>query len=242
MKFYKNIFLLFLIIIFFVGLYLYSTGSLLSLVENMDNNSDTNCPDTLINNGNELLLFNSKMPISDGSNPIHFSNLENYVKYLEDQRKKGINCPVLYLQSENDAQGNDVLRMRPGPDNKEMGSIAIPLLGNISQTNKNSPIKYIDSNRSNPPYNSGNYAGFDPHGLFVGKYTELDAIHDSTMNDFISVNPADPNWGGVAYTQYMVDTGKYDDYNIYKPQLITPKGTIIPDLYPNMQYPKDRLE
>ena len=34
----------------------------------------------------------------------------------------------------------------------------------------------------------------------------------------------------------------YDDYNIYKPQLITPKGTIIPDLYPNMQYPKDRLE
>jgi hypothetical protein len=240
MKFYKNVFLIFLIIIFFLGLYLYSTGKLFSLIEGIESN--TNCPDTLINNGNELLLFNSNMPTVEGTNPIRFSNLDSYVKYLEAQRKNGINCPVLYLQAENDVQGNDVLRMRPGPTDKDMGSIAIPLIGNSTQTDSRSPIKYIDSNRSNPPYNSGNYAGFDPHGLFIGKYTELDAIHDSTKNAVISDNPADPNWGGVAYTQYMVDTGKYDDYNIYKPQLITPKVSIIPDLYPNMQYPKDRLE
>ena len=241
MKLFKNLFLYFLILVFFLGLYLYATGRLNTIIENMTSDENT-CPDVLVNNGNELLLYNSKLPTIEGQNPIKFPNLDAYVKYLETQRKNGINCPVLYLQSENDAQGNNVLRMRPGPMSPDNGGATIPLIGNVTQTDPNSPIKYLDANRSNPPFNSGNYAGFDPHGLFVGKYTELDAIHDSTKKAVISDNPMDSNWGGVGYTQYMVDSGKYDDYNIYKPQLVTPKGEVHPDLYPNMNYPKDVLE
>jgi len=40
----------------------------------------------------------------------------------------------------------------------------------------------------------------------------------------------DPNWGGVEYTQQMVDSGKYIDYNITKPLLYQPKSEFNPAL------------
>jgi hypothetical protein len=51
----------------------------------------------------------------DGINPIQFGSLDDYIRYLEVQRKSGIHCPVLYLQQESNDQGQDVYRMRPSP-------------------------------------------------------------------------------------------------------------------------------
>uniref|UniRef100_A0A6C0DQL3 Uncharacterized protein n=1 Tax=viral metagenome TaxID=1070528 RepID=A0A6C0DQL3_9ZZZZ len=84
---------------------------------------------------------------------------------------------------------------------------------------------YIDADREHPPYNNGNYSGFDPTNLHIGVYTNLDKIHDSTGDVPISDNPMDPNWGGVLYTEEQVKSGKYNDYNIYKPMLYNPKVT-----------------
>jgi hypothetical protein len=42
----------------------------------------------------------------------------------------------------------------------------------------------------------------------------------------------DPNWGGVLYTQGKVQSGKYDENQVYRPRLLTPKTTtFIPGLY-----------
>ena len=38
----------------------------------------------------------------------------------------------------------------------------------------------------------------------------------------------DPNWGGVEYTQQMIDTGKYEENNITKPMLFQPKTAFMP--------------
>jgi hypothetical protein len=216
--------LLFLILVFFSGMYVYATNRLNKYLEPMENQTQNNdgqssCPTLLIKEGNALILFDPKQPQSD-TNPLPFYGLDEYINYLEIQRKKGIFCPVLYLQKENDTQGNDVYRIRPSPTDLQGGlPYTHNMPNNIAQQMKN-PLPIVDSNRDNPPYNSGNYPGFDPLGLFVGQYTQLDKIHNSTSLQPVSPNPADTNWGGVQFTQTLVDQGVYNDNNVYPPLLI----------------------
>jgi len=90
--------------------------------ENMDNmdtsnkpKTDTNCPNLLIQKGNVLALYNTNQSIVNGINPILFSNLDEYINYLEIQNNKGFSCPLLFLQQECNTQGQDVYRIRPSP-------------------------------------------------------------------------------------------------------------------------------
>jgi hypothetical protein len=236
MKYINKIFIVFLIAVFVLGWYLYAVGKLDDMffmskegMETEDANGKPNiesCPDLLIRRGNVLLLYNSKMEIVDGVNPLPFYNLDEYINYLEIERKKGRNCPVLFLQHETTTQGEDVYRMRANPFQMDAGlmplSAALP-----SQI----PVPVIDSNRDHPPYNAGNYAGFDPTGLTIGMYTKLDEIHDSTSKSpdgqSASDNPMDSNWGGVLYTQGKIESGKYDENNITKPQYSNVKNTVF---------------
>jgi hypothetical protein len=62
------------------------------------------------------------MPKVPGQNPIEFNTLDDYIYYIKVQRYKyGQYCPVLYLQQESDAQGQDVYRVRPGPFDQQGG-------------------------------------------------------------------------------------------------------------------------
>ena len=178
------------------------------------------------------MLYNTNQPMEEGKNPIPFFNLDEYINYLEIERSRGNNCPVLYLQQENNAQGQDVYRMRPSPFDLQGG---LPTM--VPQT----AAKIVDANRANPPYNANNYAGFDPNGLDVGQYTELDQIHDSTKQRKISDNPMDPNWAGVIYTQQMVDSGKYDENEVSRPILFTPKTAFYPTIAGPTKNPVDIL-
>ena len=197
-------------------------------MENMENESIKNnpkCPDLLLRTGNVLFLYNTKDSLMNGINPIAFNNLDEYINYLEIQRKNGIRCPVLFLQQETNTQGQDVYRVRPSPFNQHPGGQYPPvgyMLENESgYIDKTNPTKILDASRENPPFNSGNYPGFDPQGLHQGVYTELDKIHDSTefQNGIggVSDNPMDSNWGGVQYTNYQVQSGKYDENLVYPP-------------------------
>jgi len=311
MKTIKLLFLLFLIIVFLAGLYWIFNSNIKSTHNNSENkkmiesmeNGDSGCPDMLIKKGNKLLLLNSKKPVND-TNPIPFNNLDEYIYYLEAQRKLGNNCPVLFLQEETNTQGEDVYRIRPSPFDQQGGlpttvpptsnppttapvpknrnsnpSIAprytsVPnALTDINKLNPYPPLsisdttKYyyppateitninnteinrqtepsriavnvVDAGRENAPYNAGNYASFDPYGQFVGVYTNLDEIHYSTEKNNSSDNPMDGNWGGVEYTQRMIDTGKYQDNNITKPLLYQPKTAFMPN-DPTRPQPKD---
>ena len=241
MKPLNKLFVIFLIVTFITGMYVYTKYSLkmqqnIEPMENENNaqasseqDPEDSCPDMLINKGDILLLYNSKMPEKSGVNPIPFYNLDEYINYLEIQRNKGFRCPVLYVQRENDTQGKDVYRVRPSPFQQEgglppsyfmnksqinhldlqKGPAPDALYNNPANLDRNSPQKIIDSSRDNGQYNKGNYAGFDPYGLHQGTYTELDKIHDSTAFPELSDNPLDPNWGGVLYTQKALDSGKY---------------------------------
>jgi len=196
------------------------------------------CPDMLIRQGNVLLLYNSQIPEIPGKNPLVFNTLDDYIYHIKVQRYKyGKYCPVLYLQQETNAQGDDVYRVRPGPFNQQSGLPTTMETGNgqivelgqyfggnlgkyvnpgfsgqinvipfnaVSQNNTPVNVPYLDATTQNSPlYNQGMY-GFDPTSQYVGKYTVLDQIHNSTKTQFpntgLSTNPMDSNWAGAVFT------------------------------------------
>lgn len=213
MKTPKPYLLFVLILLFFVGLYVYSTKRIETFFGLSESTKEKTCPAILVQEGSTILLFDPKLPKHD-KNPIRFDSLEKYIEYTKEEKARGVNCPTLYLQ-----QGtlDDVIDALHKTDGK-----------NQLYTAEN-PGPVIDASRANPPYNLGNYAGFDPMNLFVGKYTELDKIHDSTKKGEISPNPLDTNWGGVQYTQHLIDTGVYVENNVSPPRLIEARysGVII---------------
>lgn len=253
-----------------MGLFFY-----LQLKETFENNeqkTNTNdnaekessdCPDLLIQQNGTLMLLNSKKPKEVGINPILFSKLDDYIKYLEVQKQNGTDCPVLFLQKENNAQGDDVYRMRPSPFDLQGG---LPPMNTLYKDDiiVNQPpqppmpspplppppippvipsqpdiVNQIDASREDAPFNSNQYAGFDPQNQYIGIYTDIDNIHDSTKAQEISDNPMDENWGGVIYTQQMIDSGKYNDYNITKPVLFQPRTAYYTDIPTTGDKPKD---
>ena len=157
-------------------------------------------------------------------------------------------CPVLFLQEEVNAQGENVYRLRKtegtttnvdplmlgsltdyfknqtnvmpkfappvGPQafNRVQPNMQLPL-SNIGVNNKMMPtleqtqqpqmVQYEDASRDNKPYNQG-FLAFDPTNQYVGRYTVIDQIHDSTKTQnpektkktiIPGARPISPVWG-----------------------------------------------
>lgn len=101
------------------------------------------CPNVLIKKGNLLLLIDTHSPPQTGKNPIIFKHLDEYIYYAKMQRESGKNsCPILFLQEESNAQGEDVYRVRPGPFDKSVPpgpSIKLSEISGIQQFFKDQP-------------------------------------------------------------------------------------------------------
>ena len=75
----KIFFHFFLLFAFLAGIYVCLTNGIIN-TDNQSNkegieekdSTESNCPDLLIKRGNTLLLYNSKLPEVDGSNPLPF--------------------------------------------------------------------------------------------------------------------------------------------------------------------------
>jgi hypothetical protein len=216
-----------LIIAFFMGLYFYVKASDKKFAEGFTDNTIKRCPDLLIQKDNKFYLYNSKVAKVPGVNPVEFDNLEDYTEFLDWQRSQGIRCPVLYLQQTYDAQGNPVYKVRPSVSEPQGGlppSIASSS-GNIitEQTTQQllnpNPTLLVDATRNDPPYNTNSYPAYDESSYYIGTTTPLDAMNTAQENLVKSPDPMDPNWGGAAYTQSLVDKGYYkdDEVQIYIP-------------------------
>jgi hypothetical protein len=244
----RSVIIIFFILAFLSGLYVYSTQSIQFVAipmdkpkENLQNIQDktAKCPNVLIRNGNVLLLYNSTN--THDELPIQFNSLDEYTAYYEQQKAMGSNCPVLYLQQENDVQGNDVYRARPSPYDTQGGMPPITVGTPVNQLTGNVPMTFppaapiIDSDRTQGKFNANNYPGFDPMGLQQGVFSKLDEVHYSTGTNGISDNPMDPNWGGVEFSQAAVESGKYVENNVYPMSASRGANTqFFPGLYSNV--------
>jgi hypothetical protein len=167
------------------------------------------CPNMLIKRGNKIVMYNR-----DGTISRMFEDIDEYIAFVESQRKQGIKCPVLFLQQETDVQGNDVLRARPSPTDMAAGARITPAHSStLTMSSAANPNAYV------PTAKDSSYAPFDAHGFDVGRITALDEVHASTETNTgeCSENQMDSNWCGVAFTATAISNGKYADNEIYKP-------------------------
>ena len=193
-----------ILLIFLLGLYYCLNVNDRTIYEGYANKNSA-CPNILIQKGSEIYLYNSKKAKIPGVNPIKFDNLEGYVEYLEWQKHNNINCPVLFLQRSFDAQGKAIYQVRPDIFDAQGGLPATVPMG--EQPMKTT--KLIDAGRNDPPYNKNSFPAFDPMNLYQGDYTPLDKMYHEQEKNKVSDNPMDVNWGGIAYTEKQVESGKY---------------------------------
>lgn len=127
------------------------------------------CPNVLVAKDGKYYLYDTRSDDVPGVNPIVFDNLEDYTEFLKWQKSVGIKCPVLYLQSMYDAQGNKVYRQRSSMTEVEGGG-----LHPTSAMKSWQYSKLVDSTQSDPPYNQGGFPAFDPTTYYQGKITPMD--------------------------------------------------------------------
>jgi hypothetical protein len=224
----KGIFkILFFISIFLGGLYFYTIYN--NTKEGLTNiNGEPRCPNLLIQKEAKFYLYNSNIAEVPGVNPIEFNNLEDYVEFLEWQRSAGIICPVLYLQNTYDAQGNRVYKVRPSVTELQGGlppaafpgeftsSSKIPVyLGNIEMDELPYQSPALSNSNINPVINQNSIPVVTANELTK---SNIDP-NANTDNLLYSPDAMDSNWGGVEYTEQLVDAGYYkgNETNIYVP-------------------------
>ena len=208
---YLNI--IFIAIIFFLGLYYYTFYNKIdNLTEGMENKK--HCYDMLIEHSGKIYLFNKKNEIKKDTNPIIFNDLEEYKKYVQEENSKGNKCPVLFLKYTTNAQNEELLQVKKS----------------IFENNGGDQFKYkdkryyeenkmLDATKNSTPgknkiFNKNMYSGFDKDNQNIGSDTPLDRIFNS--NSEISSNPMDTNWGGKKHTQDKIKQGEYKDREVYK--------------------------
>lgn len=84
----------------------------------------------------------------------------------------------------------------------EGGLPALPM-----ETRSPNAVPVMDAGKdTDPRFNQTGLNSYDPYGLYVGRFTDVDVLQKKTADTSsgLSANAADPNWGGVQYTQQMV--------------------------------------
>ncbi len=203
-----------------LGLYYYiNSYKYYECMENnkVDNKStDYRCPNMLIEKDGSYYLYNSKLAIVPGVNPIRFNSLEEYSEFIEWQNSQNISCPVLYLQYTTDAQNNELLQVKPSIFENQGGLPSIER----DPLDTDSP-QYIEKNKildatkdNNEKYNTNMLQGVDTYNQNIGLDTPLDKMFYE--NGEKSANPMDPNWGGKKYTQQAIEKGNFKDSYVYR--------------------------
>ena len=186
-KITKSIKLFIIFAIFLLGIYFIANFTHKDFIETFVNDNK-DCYDLLVKKGNHIFLYNSKLSYVPGVNPIQFNNLEEYTEYIEWERANGINCPVLFLQHEYDAQNNSNYKLRPSINDTQGGL-------NTTSCNSHETAEVINKKIS----------------AFNDVLTHIDL--DSDVNKDKTANAMDTNWGGPKYSREQVEEGNFTKHD-----------------------------
>jgi len=202
------IYLIFVILFILLGIYfiIYSTKpkntNILEGYINFNNSKGFKCPNILLQKGIRFFLYNSELAEVPGVNPIEFQNLEDYVEFMEWQRNQGIRCPVLYLQQSYNTQGDAMYQIRPSPTDLQGGlPTAPPTYNNINSYVSDKNV-IQNTNHSVNPVNTLNKV-------------QLSSLTQEEASKLpYSPDPMEDNWGGILFTEKLIDAGVYEDNNV----------------------------
>jgi hypothetical protein len=83
----------------------------------------SDCPNTMIKDGNKILLYNPKYPKVPGVNPIQLESLEDYEEYVEWLRANKLNCPILHLEKVFNTQGESQYQVKDSFETNGTGGL-----------------------------------------------------------------------------------------------------------------------
>lgn len=165
---YSNLLLVFIIFMIVYGIYFVAKPRNIS-----ESFISGDCPNTMIKDGDKILIYNPKHPKVPGVNPIQLESLEDYEEYIAWQRANKINCPILHLEKVFDTQGKEKYQVRDNfnSDSCENGvNHTIPVVKETPNLGK-----IIDASLDSPPYNSNQMPGYDPLDQDIGRKNVIDA-------------------------------------------------------------------
>ena len=167
---------LFILCTFLFGLYfIYKSAQPYNGLEPF---TGADCPDVLIQRGNEIHLENTRRAKIPGVNPIVFKSLEEYTQFLKWQRANQIRCPILELQRSYNAQNEEVYSIRPSIQDPQGGLPNEPTYDVGLKNDVEAPFqKLLDAGRDDPPYNKNSYPGFDQKNQYIGLNVPLDKMY-----------------------------------------------------------------
>lgn len=190
-------------IVFIMGIVFIAYNSSTSVKREGFFSLDSACPNYLVQRGTRLYLYTKGAPEVAGVNPVEFDNLEEYVEYMDWLRSKGKRCPVLYMRTEFDPQGNVGMRVAKDPYLEQKGNSANA--HPIASYNVADEVDYAGGNM---------FPSFDAKDQDIGRENPIDGVFKS--KDHVSDNATDTHWGGIKHTRNAVKSGKYEGREVYK--------------------------
>lgn len=168
MKMKRMALLLFIFLMFVYGIYF--------VAKPRESFISSECPSTMIKDGNKILLYNPKYPKVPGVNPIQLDSLEDYDEYVEWQRANKLTCPILHLEKVFDAQGEEQYQVKNSFETNGTGGLnhAIPSVRHTPCHTSMDMGQIIDASLDDPPYNSNQYPGYDESDQDVGRKNVID--------------------------------------------------------------------
>jgi hypothetical protein len=149
------------------------------------------CPNTLIKDGEKILLYNSQLAKIPGVNPIQMDSLNDYEQFIKWQRNNDVECPVLHLDKVFD-KNVDMYEINPsyveknGRLNHNL-PINDTLSSNMNDTTA-TDIKYmnymnanLEKEKSNYEYNYYTSELLDESILPNIPYVQLNGFDNSTQ-------------------------------------------------------------
>uniref|UniRef100_A0A6C0EVA4 Uncharacterized protein n=1 Tax=viral metagenome TaxID=1070528 RepID=A0A6C0EVA4_9ZZZZ len=161
---YKKLLLFFIIFMFIYGIY-FMTKPLIEPEPFIS----AECPNTMIKDGEKILLYNPKLAKIPGVNPIQLDSLEDYEEYIAWQRANKLNCPILHLEKVFNTQGESMYEIKPSfATDLATGGInhSLPVIRKKSCT--------LDATLDDPPYNMGQYPAYDKDNQDIGRLNAID--------------------------------------------------------------------
>jgi hypothetical protein len=164
MSIYKKLLLIFIFFMFFYGIY-FMTKPLIEPEPFVS----AECPNTMIKDGDKILLYNPKFAKIPGVNPIQLDSLEDYEEYIAWQRANNLKCPILHLEKVFDIQGNSMYEIKSSFDtdtNTGGYNHSLPVI--------RKPSSILDATLDDPPYNMGQYPSYDKDNQDIGRINVID--------------------------------------------------------------------
>ena len=167
MKIYSKLLFLFIIFMIIYGLYFVSKPRRFN-----ESFVGTECPTTMIKDGQRILLYNPNLAKVPGVNPIQLNSLEDYEEYVHWQRANKINCPILHLEKVFDTQGSEMYQISSSFDTENCNG---GLNHNLPAIKPIDSGHIIDAALENPPYNANQFPSYDKDNQDIGRQNTIDS-------------------------------------------------------------------